>query len=245
MKPYRYLLWDMDGTLVNTYEGVSRSLAPAFEFYNVHMDGDDYYPYIGPPMRESIPEHTDCPAELLEDVIARFRERYNTIGVFECELFPGVREALAALRSAGYTQLIASSKPEERCRDILDKFGIADLFDDVVGASMDGRIDSKIEVLDEAFARMRERWPDFSPEETVLIGDTHCDTGGARQAGIDCLGVAYGFGGRAELEAGGAAAVYEDLAELTEALLRTKDEKDPEAVMGNCMDRPKNGRKNG
>ncbi len=220
MNKYKYILWDMDGTLVDTYEGVSKSLGPAFEYYGVHMQCDDFYPFIGPPMRKSIPENTDVPEELVEDVIERFRMRYNPVGVFECSLFPGVREALAALHKAGYIQIIASSKPEVRCRDILEKFGIAEYFDEVVGASMDGRIDAKIEVLDEAFARLREQYPDFTPEDTVLIGDTHWDTGGAQQAGIDCMGVAYGFGGREELEESGATAVYEDLEALTEDFLK-------------------------
>ncbi len=220
MKKYKYILWDMDGTLVDTYEGVSKSLAPAMEYYGVHMDTEDYYPFIGPPMRESLPRHTDVAEDRLEDLIARFRVRYNTIGVFECALFPDVPETLTALRGAGYIQVIASSKPEVRCRDILGKFGITDLFDEVVGASMDGRIDSKIEVLDEVFARLRARDADFSPEQTVLIGDTRYDADGARQAGIDCIGVSYGYGTPEELTERGVIAVYDHLGDLTEEFLR-------------------------
>ncbi len=220
MKKYDYILWDLDGTLVNTYEGVSRSLSQSFEYYDVHMDCEDYYPFIGPPLRYSLPICTDVPDELVEDVIERFRRRYNTIGVFECELFPGVKETLEALRCAGYIQVIASSKPEERCMDILNKFGIADLLDGVVGASMDGRIDSKIEVLDETFSRMRAAYPDFTLERTVLIGDTRYDAEGARQAGIDCVGISYGYGSREELMERGVETIYDDLGSLTEEFLR-------------------------
>ncbi len=217
MKKYQYILWDMDGTISNTYEGVSRSLMQAFERYGIEWEGD-YSCFIGPPMRESLPQYAGVPEDLVEDVIAKFRERYNPIGVYECELFPGVRETLEAFQNAGTVQVIASSKPEERCREIVRQFELTDLFNDVVGASMDGRIDTKIEVLDEAFRRFRERDPHFAKEDCVLIGDTKYDADGAREAGIDCIGVGYGFGTTEEMLEHGAIKVYEDLAELVEEL---------------------------
>ncbi len=215
---YQYILWDMDGTISNTYEGVSRSLMPAFEQYGIEWEGD-YSCFIGPPMRESLPQYAGVPADLVEDVIAKFRERYNPIGVYECALFPGVPEALEAFKNAGAVQAVASSKPEERCREILQRFELTELFDDVVGASMDGRIDTKLEVLEEAFRRFRERDPRFAKEDCVLIGDTKYDADGAREAGIDCIGVGYGFGTTEELLEHGAGRVYESLAALTEELL--------------------------
>ena len=88
-----------------------------------------------------------------------------------------------------------------------------------MGASYDGRIDTKIEVLREAFRRMDAQYPDFSKGKTVLLGDTHYDVDGAKEGGIGCVGVGYGFGGAEELWDAGAVAVYEDQKALREALL--------------------------
>ncbi|MCC8065800.1 MAG: HAD hydrolase-like protein [Lachnospiraceae bacterium] len=218
-KKYRYILWDMDGTIVDTYEGVSRSLKPALERYGINTEKMDYYNFIGPPLRVSLPKYAGVPKEHLEEVIDVFHERYQTIGVYECSLFPGVREAFIALHDAGYIQMIASSKPEEQCKGILKKFELADLLDDVVGASLDGRIDTKMEVLEEAFRRIGEADPQFRKDEVVLIGDTKYDADGAVEAGIDCIGVAYGFGGKEELKEHGAAVIFDDLDALTEEFL--------------------------
>ncbi len=149
----------------------------------------------------------------------RYRERYIPIGVYECELFEGVRETIQAFKEAGYIQVITSSKPEAQCRQVLEKFDLLTELDEVVGASHDGRIDTKIEVLQEAFRRMKAQYADFSKEQTVLIGDTHYDADGAKEGGIDCIGVGYGFGGAEEMWNAGAVAVYENQKALREALV--------------------------
>ena len=154
-----------------------------------------------------------------EEAIVRYRERYHPVGVFECRPFDGVAETVEAFRRAGEIQVVSSSKPENMCRKILGKFRMDQWFDEIVGASEDGRIDSKAEVLAEAFRRMRERDPEFSAEDVVLIGDTRFDADGAAQMGIDCLGVSYGFGTRNELLEHGAICVFDSLKELKNAIL--------------------------
>ncbi|MCD8150740.1 MAG: HAD hydrolase-like protein [Clostridiales bacterium] len=245
MKKYRYIFWDMDGTIVNTYEGVSKSVQYALEPYGIQIEEKDVLRcFIGPPLRESFPKYAGIPQEQVEEVVARFRERYNPIGVFECELFPGVRETMQRFREAGLVQVLTSSKLEERCRDILNKFGLTEYLDEIVGASPDGKIDSKIEVLQEAFRRLSVSYSDkeasdsvqfrnseagvlrcpdntgFRKADTVLIGDTKYDADGAKKAGIDCIGVSYGFGTREEILEHGAIAVYDDLGVLADELIK-------------------------
>ncbi len=228
IKKYRFIFWDMDGTIVNTYEGVSKCVQYALEPYGIYIEGEENIRhFIGPPLRESFPKYAGIPQEKVEEVVARFRERYNPIGVFECELFPGVRETMEAFHEAGLVQVLTSSKIEERCRDILNKFNLTEYLDEIVGASPDGRIDSKIEVLNEAFRRLSLSYlgdgtadhPGYRKEDTVLIGDTKYDADGARQAGINCIGVSYGFGTREELTERGAVCVYDSLDELREDLI--------------------------
>ncbi|MCD7923048.1 MAG: HAD hydrolase-like protein [Clostridiales bacterium] len=216
MKRYKYILWDLDGTIINSYEGVSRCVQYALEYYGIHLEGEENLRrFIGPPLRESFPKYAHLPEAYVEAAVARYRERYNPIGVYECELFPDVREAMEMLREGGFIQALSSSKPEARCRDILEKFGLTGYLDEVVGASMDGRIDSKIQVLQETFRRLGKH---FRKEDAVLIGDTKYDADGAAQAGIDCIGVSYGFGSREELLEHGVTAVYDSLPELVSDL---------------------------
>ncbi|MCD7981092.1 MAG: HAD hydrolase-like protein [Clostridiales bacterium] len=216
MKKYKYILWDLDGTIINSYEGVSKCVQYALEYYGIYLEGEDILRrFIGPPLRESFPKYAHLPEEHVEAAVVRYRERYNPIGVYECALFPDVRETLQTLRYAGFIQALSSSKPEVRCRDILEKFGLTGYLDEVVGASMDGRIDTKIQVLHETFRRLGS---DFRKEDAVLIGDTKYDADGAAQAGIDCIGVSYGFGTREELLEHGVIAVYDSLPALASDL---------------------------
>lgn len=220
MKKYKYIFWDLDGTIINSYEGVSKCIQYALEPYGIRMEGEEALrKFIGPPLREAMPKYAGVPEEYLEEAVARYRERYIPIGVFECELFPGVKETMEIFKEAGLLQVLSSSKPEAQCRRILDKFGLTELMDEIVGASPDGKIDSKIQVLNEAFRRMEAADPAFSKEDVVLLGDTFYDAQGAKAAGIDCIGVSYGFGTRQELLEHGAIAVYDDLETLREDIV--------------------------
>lgn len=219
MKKYDYIFWDLDGTIADTQEGVSNCVRYAMEPYGIEIAQEDMRKFIGPPMRWSFPRYCGLTEEQTEKAIARYRERYIPVGVYECRMYPGVKDTLEKFRDAGRVQVLASSKPEGQCLDILKRFGILALFDEVVGARPDGKIDSKIQVLEEAFRRMALRNADFDKEKTVLIGDTRYDAAGAAEAGIDCLGVAYGFGTADELRSSGALAVFADLKELRDAVL--------------------------
>lgn len=219
MRQYDAIFWDLDGTIANTFEGIFNCMNYALESYGIKIERQDMHKFIGPPLRRSIPEYCGLTPEQTEDAVRRYRERYIPVGVYECEMFPGVREALAACRNAGCIQVLTSSKPEAQCREILKMFGISDFFDEVVGASPDGKIDTKIQVLQEAFWRMDQREEHCEKSRIVLIGDTRFDAEGARQAGIDCIGVGYGFGTAEEMLQEGAKAVYPDLETLCRNIL--------------------------
>lgn len=215
MKKYRYIFWDLDGTLLDTYEGVSKCVQYALKFYGIQIeDRETLRKFIGPPLRESFPRLAHLPEKDVEDAVARYRERYHPVGVFECRPFEGVKEVIDAFHRAGKIQVVSSSKPEEMCRKVLGKFHMTDCFDEIVGASEDGRIDTKSEVLAEAFRRLRAQDASFALEDAVLIGDTRFDAEGAAAVGIDCVGVSYGFGTREELLACGARRVFDSPEEL-------------------------------
>ena len=207
------ILFDLDGTLIDSSEGITKSTQYALAHYGIiENDLSKFYKFIGPPLVASFKKYYDFPEEQAVEAVAVYRERYNKIGLFECSLYPGVRECIEKLKAQGYLIGMASSKPEVSCRRILEHFGILELFDDVVGATFDGRIDTKEEVLNEVMCR----WSDVPKDEMCLIGDTMFDVEGANQVGIRTVAVTFGFGNVQEMVEAGAVAVCDDMEELPE-----------------------------
>ncbi len=217
IKQYKYIFWDLDGTIINSYPGVVESALYALKHFGLTEDNPQILRrFIGPPLRVTFGEFYDMDEEQIEEAVRKYRENYHAGGMFKCEPYPGVKEAMDAFNAAGFKQIIASSKPEHMCRMILERFGLIEKMDDIVGASLDGRIDTKQEVLEEAFRRLGN--PDKS--EVVLIGDTKYDAIGAKTVDIDCIGITYGFGTREELIEHGACQVYDTIDEVVEVLCR-------------------------
>lgn len=210
-KKYKYIFWDMDGTIINSYPGVIESALYALNHFGLtETNPENLRMFIGPPLRVTFGEIYHMNEAQIETAVAKYRENYNAGGMFKCEVFPGVVDAMDALKKAGYKQLIASSKPEHMCRLILERFDLLEKMDDVVGASLDGKRDTKIQVLEEAFRRLDN--PD--KHQVVLIGDTKYDAIGAAQMGIDCIGITYGFGTKEELEKHGAKMIFSTIEEV-------------------------------
>ena len=207
------ILFDLDGTLIDSSEGITKSTQYALAHYGIiENDLSKFYKFIGPPLVASFKKYYDFSEEQAVEAVAVYRERYNKIGLFECSLYPGVRECIEKLKAQGYLIGMASSKPEVSCCRILEHFGILELFDDVVGATFDGRIDTKEEVLNEVM----RRWSDVPKDEMCLIGDTMFDVEGANQVGIRTVAVNFGFGNVQEMVEAGAVAVCDDMEELPE-----------------------------
>lgn len=205
------ILFDLDGTLIDSSEGITKSTQYALAHYGIiENDLSKFYKFIGPPLVASFKKYYDFSEEQAVEAVAVYRERYNKIGLFECSLYPGVRECIEKLKAQGYLIGMASSKPEVSCRRILEHFGILELFDDVVGATFDGRIDTKEEVLNEVMCR----WSDVPKDEMCLIGDTMFDVESANQVGIRTVAVTFGFGNVQEMVEAGAVAVCDDMEKL-------------------------------
>ena len=206
------VLFDLDGTLINSQEGITKGVQFALR-ENLGIDEPDLESlrcFIGPPLALMFEQRYQVPAEKIEPTVAKYREYYDSIGMNECELYPGVKETLEHMHRVGYVIGLASSKPEPSCVQILQNQGIAEYFDYIVGASLGPERREKVLVLEEAFRRMGVS----DRSEVVLIGDTKYDAVGAVKAGIDCIGVTYGFGTREELLEAGAAVVFDTLEEV-------------------------------
>lgn len=207
----RAVLFDFDGTLVDSSEGITKSARYALAHYGIEVPNlEDLKKFIGPPLAGSFRNFYGFSEEKAQEAVAVYRQRYEKIGWSECKLYPYVRETIAQLKEEGYLIGLASSKPEGTCRKIMDHLEILDLFDEVVGATHDGRIGTKEEVLMEVL----RRWQDIPKEEMVLVGDTIYDIEGANLVHMRSIGVSFGFGDLNAMKEAGAICIIDDMRQL-------------------------------
>ncbi|MCR5671510.1 MAG: HAD hydrolase-like protein [Butyrivibrio sp.] len=214
MNNYKYLLFDLDGTVTDSGPGIMNAAAYALKSYGiVEKDPDRLRLFVGPPLDASFIERYSFSKEKAPEAIAKFREYYNVTGIFENSVYPGYEELLKELKDNGHILAIASSKPQVMIYRVLEHFDIQKYFDVIVGCELDGRRSQKSEVIDEVLKQLSELESKASQspvtvsdikKKAVMIGDREYDVKGARAFDLPCVGVTYGYGTRAELEAAGA-----------------------------------------
>ena len=208
------ILFDFDGTVYNTVEGITKSVQYAIRKHGWDAELNELRCFAGPPLVDMFMEKFGVDRAMGEQLTEEFRERYNPIGVYESRLFPAVRELILSLRSAGKKVGIATSKPQRLAEELLDRENMRELFDVIAGSADNGNNNAKWQVIERAMEELGAE-----KNETVLIGDTKYDVAGAHRVGIPCIGVAYGYAASGELEAAGADAIVPDCAALEKLLL--------------------------
>ncbi len=209
---YKTILFDFDGTVFNTGEGIIKSVQYAARAFGFPADDCGALRcFIGPPLRATFMKFFGVDGETAGAMTEKYRERYSVEGLRECSPYPGVPELVRQLRAAGRTVCVATGKPTVFTRRILDMHGLSELFDDVLGSEFDGTRSEKSEVVSELLAR----WGG----PAVMVGDRDNDVLGAAGCAIPCIGVAWGFAEPGELEGAGAISVAGDTAELGALLL--------------------------
>ncbi|MEQ1942677.1 HAD hydrolase-like protein [Mesorhizobium sp. VNQ89] len=209
-RPTHAVLFDLDGTLTDPFVGITGTLQHAIrEMGHLPPPADDLRRYIGPPI------HKTFLAMFGDEVLAtqalgHYRQRYGEVGKFENELIPGIVEALETAARQGQTMFVATSKLKSHAIDIIDHFGLTRFFGHVHGSEADGTRADKGELI-----RYILKTEGLDPARTVMIGDRLHDVVGAAKNGMPAIGVLWGFGDRAELEAAGAARVADQPAELS------------------------------
>ncbi|MBP3611737.1 MAG: HAD hydrolase-like protein [Rikenellaceae bacterium] len=212
---YDWLLFDLDGTLTDPFEGITRSVEYALNAFGIEVeDRRVLAPFIGPPLVESLTERYGFTMEDAVAAVAKYREYFAVKGLYENELFEGIPELLSDCRKAGYKISMATSKPTHYARIIAEHFDIARYFDAIHGSSLDGTRITKSSVVAEVVAEEH-----LDPSRALMIGDRRHDVEGAGEHGIRTVGVLYGYGSREEHEAAGAAYIVNDLDELRELLI--------------------------
>jgi phosphoglycolate phosphatase len=194
------LFFDMDGTLIDSEPGIVGGIVHTFETLGQMLPSmDQLRGWIGPPLRDSFHERFGGDQVLVDQALALYRERYDTVGWTEHSVFPGIAEAVAALRAAGHRMAVVTSKNERFARRIVEHLPFGDCFEEVVGASDDGARRFKPDLVAEAMRRLS-----LAPAQCVMIGDRRMDIEGARAHGLRSIGVLWGFGDETELTRAGA-----------------------------------------
>ena len=215
MKQYQYIFFDLDGTLTEPKVGITKSVAYALEYYGIHVeDLDTLCAFIGPPLKESFMKYYGFDDAKAEEAVEKYREYFRPYGIYENEMYEGVDNLLKNLKECGTTIVLATSKPTVFAEIILKHFGLCSYFDCVVGSELDGTRVKKGEVI--AYALEEIGVTDKS--KVVMIGDRDNDILGAKENGLDCIGVLYGHGSRKELEAAGADMIVATVEEIEKFL---------------------------
>lgn len=210
----QYLLFDLDGTLTDPMVGITSSVQYALEKFGIHVRYlKELIPFIGPPLAESFQKFYGFSKEDAEKAIQYYREYYTPKGIFENEVYEGIPEMLAHLTEAGFTLLVATSKPTVFARKVLKHFGIEDYFSFVGGSELDGSRTKKAEVISYILKICGIR-----AKEAIMIGDRRHDIEGGKACGLESVGVLYGYGTEQELTEAGADHIIRTVAELEDYL---------------------------
>ena len=216
MDNYRYLLFDLDGTLTDSAEGIINCINHAMTTLGYDIP-ERPERFLGPPLYDSFAEFCGLNEEQVLEAVRIYRERYRTTGLFENSVYDGVREMLGRLEEGGKELFVATSKPETFAVRILEKFDLAGYFRIIGGADINGTRNEKWEVIDYVL----DKAGITSKENVLMIGDRKHDIIGAHRSGLKCLGTLWGYGTVEELTGYGADFLAATPREAADMLLGT------------------------
>lgn len=223
----KYILFDLDGTITDSSEGITKSVAYALTNMGINeTNPDNLRRFIGPPLDESFRTFYNMSNEDALKAVAFYRGRYKDIGIFENKLYDGIAEVFAQLKKQGFLVCLATCKPEIYVPRILEHFDVAKYFDITVGSELEGgKRRHKNEVIDEVLRQICVKEGialeniDEVKADSIMIGDRKDDILGAKACGIESMGVRYGFADPDELENVGADYIVEKITDIVPAIL--------------------------
>ncbi len=202
------IFFDLDGTLTDSGEGIINCATLALEHFGIPVPSrEEMGVFVGPPLDQTFIKF-GIPAEKAQEAIDVFRSRYLVVGKFENAPYPGIRELLERLKNQGHRLFVATSKPETTAVEILHKFELAQYFEVICGATLDGTRVHKADVIAYLLGKIG------TPENILMVGDTEFDVTGAAAHGIKTIGVSWGYGKVAAMEQAGAGAIAHTMEEL-------------------------------
>lgn len=221
---YQYLLFDLDGTITNSEEGILNSIRYSLRKHGREIPTDDILrTFVGPPLKESFINTFDLDDVTADMFVTSFREYFAEKGLYENQVYDGIEAVLAQLVQDGCILYVATSKPEKFAHKVLQHFDLDKYFAGIYGASMDSSRSKKGDVIHYALteAGITEL------EKTAMIGDTKFDILGAYENGLASIGVLWGIEDKASLEQAQATFIIEepsDLLAITEMNIKQRSE---------------------
>lgn len=215
MQSFKYIFFDLDGTLTNPAEGITNSVAHALKYYGISVsDKTQLYKFIGPPLAQSFSEFYGFSPDRAKEAVDKYREYFADTGIFENKVYDYIPEVLSKLKKASFSLAMATSKPEVFAKRIADKFELTQYFDFIGGSLLDNSRTDKGEVIEYVLSSLKA-----DREKTIMVGDRSHDILGAKKCSVKSIGVLYGFGNREELEKAGADYIAETPTQLGDLLL--------------------------
>lgn len=217
---YSIILFDLDGTLIDPKEGITKSVQYALTHFGIEEpDLNHLTRFIGPPLKQSFMTYYNFDETTSQIAIEKYRERFSTIGIFENNVYRGIQDMLSELQQMGKILAVATSKPQVYAEKILEKYDLQQYFQVVIGSELDGTRSNKADVIEEVFKRLN-----VTPEtkkETIMVGDRKHDILGAKACGIHSIGVEFGYAEVNELNIAGADFIVSSVNELKNLLVHT------------------------
>ncbi len=214
MSKYKHILFDLDGTLDDPFEGITKSVQYAMRKFGVETDRARLGGFIGPPLSDSFIKYFSLTEEDAKLAVDYYREYYRPTGIFEVSIYKGIPELLNELQATGYDLVLATSKPKVFADMILEKYGLEKYFAATFGSELDGTRVKKGEVIDYAFENHA-----MDKSRAIMVGDRMHDVIGAHECDIQCIGVTFGYGDRSEHIECGADFIVDSVDELKKLLL--------------------------
>lgn len=207
---YKYILFDLDGTLTDSKEGITKSVQYALKKFNIEVENLDILEkFVGPPLKESFIEFYNFSDDKAVEAVKYYREYFKDKGIFENEVYDGIENFLDKLKELGFKLILATSKPQVFAEIILTHFDLMKYFYDFAGSSLDGTRGKKGDVIKYVLDKHN-----IKTKDAVMIGDRKYDIIGARENNIYSIGVTYGYGSIEELKDAKADCIVGSLDEL-------------------------------
>ncbi|WP_314588485.1 HAD family hydrolase [Paenibacillus terrigena] len=195
MLKYQTILLDLDGTLTDPKLGITKSVQYALRNFDIHVENlDELVPFIGPPLANSFIEVYHFDADQAKQAVDYYREYFKDTGIYENDVYPGIRDLLTMLREQGRRLIVATSKPTVFAKRVIAHFELDKYFDDVCGSNLDGTMSDKAEIIQSILDRYQ-----VEKDQVIMIGDRKHDIIGAHKNDIASIGVEYGYGSNEEI----------------------------------------------
>ena len=213
---YKYIFFDLDGTLTDPQEGITNCVKYALEYYGINeTDYSKLLRFIGPPLVWSFHEYYGFDEKKSLEAVAKYRERFSKAGLFENKVYDGIYDVLQTLVDNGHVLVLATSKPRVFAEKIMTKYRLRPYFKMISGSELDGTRNDKNEVIDYAIEKL-----ECPREKVIMVGDRKHDILGAKRCDIASCGVRFGYAEDGELEEAGADYIADTISDLLPILMQ-------------------------